>query len=168
VGILALSTNQTGDYNIGLGYYAGRYETGSDSLYIDTRNRTNTAGDKAGAILYGVMNNTPTSQRLKINANITTNAINYASDGGVSDAYAITLDPPLTSYVIGQQVIFKAATANTGTATLSVNGMTARTIYKGLNTTLANNDILAGMMCVVIFSFVGGTPCWTLINPRTL
>lgn len=168
IGISSLINNSTGSNNVCVGANAGKYETGSDAFYVDSRDRTNTAGDKEGAILYGVMSDTPTSQRLKINANITTNAINYAADAGATDAYAITLDPPLTAYVVGQQVIFKANTANTGTATLSVNGMTARTIYKGVSTTLADNDILAGMMCVVVFSFVGATPYWTLINPRTL
>jgi hypothetical protein len=53
---------------IGLGYSAGRYETGSGAFYVDAFNRTNTAGDKAGAILYGVMSATPSSQTLVANA----------------------------------------------------------------------------------------------------
>jgi hypothetical protein len=58
----------TGANNITLGASAGKYETGSNAFYVDSRDRTNTAGDKAGAILYGVMSNTPSSQTLKTNS----------------------------------------------------------------------------------------------------
>ena len=64
----SLLNNSTGSNNVGLGNYAGAYETGSSALYVDAFNRANTAGDKAGAILYGQMNTTPASQTLTINA----------------------------------------------------------------------------------------------------
>ena len=68
IGSYSLNENATGSNNIGLGYKAGSYETGSDAFYVDSRDRTNTAGDKAGAILYGVMSDTPSSQTLKTNS----------------------------------------------------------------------------------------------------
>jgi len=67
-GLNSLFSNSTGSNNIGIGYNAGRYETGSGAFYVDSRDRTNTAGDKSGAILYGVMSNTPSSQTLKTNS----------------------------------------------------------------------------------------------------
>ena len=57
-----------GDDNVALGFSAGKYETGSSAFYIDNQDRVNTTGDKAGAILYGVFNATPSSQTLVINA----------------------------------------------------------------------------------------------------
>lgn len=89
---------------------------------------------------------------------------NYGVDAGSTDAYAITLSPALTAYAAGLQIIFKAATANTGAASLDVNGLGATTIVKAVSTTLANNDILADMLCVVVYD---GTN-FVLMNPRAL
>jgi hypothetical protein len=84
----ALSSNVTGDKNtaiggsalsqalgsrnVALGCSAGRYETGSDSLYIDNQDRTNNAGDKANALLYGTFAASAASQQLTINAGTVT------------------------------------------------------------------------------------------------
>lgn len=68
IGGNALASNETGSGNIGIGYYAGRFETGSDAFYVNNQNRTNTAGDKAKSILYGVMAADPANQKLTINA----------------------------------------------------------------------------------------------------
>jgi hypothetical protein len=63
--------NLTGNSNVMLGYMAGAYELGSNSFYIDNQDRTDTAGDKAGALLYGTFNATPANQTLTINASTT-------------------------------------------------------------------------------------------------
>ena len=67
IGFEALTNNITGSGNVALGNYAGAYETGSNDFYVDNQNRTNTAGDKAGALLYGTFNATPSSQQLTVN-----------------------------------------------------------------------------------------------------
>jgi len=96
-GSYASASNTTGDYNISLGYYAGytnstgssnvflganagRYETGSNSLYIDNQDRTNTAGDKAKALIYGVFDATAANQSLTINGNVKLSVVS-AYDG---------------------------------------------------------------------------------------
>jgi len=79
------------------------------------------------------------------------NAEKYAADSGGSDAYAITLSPVLPSHSTGMVVHFKANTANTGAATLNINSAGAKTIVKGVNTTLDDSDILAGQFCTVIY-----------------
>ena len=77
----------TGSGNVALGYFAGFHETGSNSLYIDNQNRTNTAGDKAKALIYGTFAATAATQQLTINAGtITLNgsavtATSYAGAG---------------------------------------------------------------------------------------
>ena len=76
-----------GSGNVAIGNEAGAYETGSDSLYIDNQNRTNTAGDKAKALIYGTFAATAATQQLTINAGtITLNgsavtATSYAGAG---------------------------------------------------------------------------------------
>lgn len=75
----------------------------------------------------------------------------YAADAGANDTYVITLSPVPTSYTAGMVLHFKANTANTGAATLNVNSLGAKTIKKGVSTTLADSDIAAGMFCTVIY-----------------
>lgn len=68
IGVNSLHGINTGSNNIGIGYYAGYYATGSDGFYLNTRNRTNTAGDKSGSLLYGLFHDTVSSQLLYVNA----------------------------------------------------------------------------------------------------
>lgn len=90
---------------------------------------------------------------------------NFAIDIGSTDDYAITLDPAIEVYTTGQQITFKANTANADAdATLNVNSLGVKSIVKGVDGALAANDILAGMFCVCLYN---GTK-FVLINPRTL
>lgn len=75
----------------------------------------------------------------------------YAADSVGTDAYAITLVPAITAYTTGLVVNFKAGTANTGNATLAINGLAAKNILNKFNQTLNNNDILAGQIVKVIY-----------------
>lgn len=70
IGHTALEDVTTGSYNVGIGYRAGSFETGDYSIYIDNRNRSNTAGDKAGAPFYAVTNATPASQTIQLNGKV--------------------------------------------------------------------------------------------------
>lgn len=76
----------------------------------------------------------------------------YAEDAGGTDAYAITLTPSPVSYYDGQVFSFKANTANTGTATLNVNAIGAKNIYKNGDMTLATGDIKANQQVTVIYN----------------
>ena len=73
----------------------------------------------------------------------------YAADAGSNDTYAITLSPAPNAYTTGQVFRFKANTVNTGAATLNVNGLGAKTIVKGVSSTLADGDIAAGQFVQV-------------------
>lgn len=79
------------------------------------------------------------------------NAEKYAADAGANDTYVIILSPIPTSYTNGMVVYFKANTANTGAATINVNSLGAKTIVKGVNTALSDNDILAGQFITIIY-----------------
>lgn len=79
---------------------------------------------------------------------------NAALDAGANDTYVIALTFRLASYMVGQSLWFKANTANTGAATLNVNGLGAKTIKKvagGITTDLATNDIRAGQWVHVVY-----------------
>jgi hypothetical protein len=78
----------------------------------------------------------------------------FAADAGSTDAYAITLSPAITAYTTGVSYRFKANTANTGAATLDINGVGAQAIKKvsgGVTTALDSNDIRAGQMVEVVW-----------------
>jgi hypothetical protein len=108
----ALITNSTGSNLTALGNHAGAYETGSNALYIDAIDRTNTAGDKAGALLYGTFNATPSNQTLVINGKVT---LPYTTD--FNAAIALT-----GSAGTSGQVLTSAGTGSTPTWTTPTTG----------------------------------------------
>lgn len=75
----------------------------------------------------------------------------YAADAGSTDAYAISLDPIPSAYTTGMVVHFKANTANSGTATLNVNSLGAKTIKKYYNSDLEDGDIQSGQIISVVY-----------------
>lgn len=83
--------------------------------------------------------------------NIQKGELIYAADAGASDAYAVTLSPAPSAYTTGMVVNFKANTANTGAATLNVNGLGVKTIKKNYSNDLNDNDILSGQLVSVIY-----------------
>jgi hypothetical protein len=130
IGRHALITNSTGSNITALGNHAGAYETGSNALYIDAYDRTNTAGDKAGALLYGTFNATPSSQTLTINGQIT---LPYQTNFNAAIALtgsAGTSGQVLTSAGAGATPTW--STPTTGTVT-SVTG-TSPVVSSGGNT----------------------------------
>jgi hypothetical protein len=79
----------------------------------------------------------------------------YCADAGSTDAYACNLSPAITAYVTGQYYRFKANTANTGAATLALNGIATpvniKKVAGGVTTVLNDNDIRAGQMVTVVY-----------------
>jgi hypothetical protein len=69
IGNTSLYTNVSGSRNIAIGDNAGRFETGSNSFYLDNQNRGNLNAMRSGSLLYGTFNATSGSQILQINAN---------------------------------------------------------------------------------------------------
>ena len=80
--------------------------------------------------------------------------VNYCADAGITDDYACSLSPAISAYTTGACYVFKANTANTGAATINLNGLGAKTIVKVTSTvatTLANSDIRAGQLVKVCY-----------------
>jgi len=144
-----------------------------DRIYLDARN---------GVLQLGNLTNLSTQDRLlgqlssstqvgyitfgtglNLASGVLTSNTPYAADAGSNDTYVITLSPAATAYTTGMMVEFKANTANTGAATITINGLGAKTIVKRVNTTLADGDIAASMFCVLVYD---GSQ-FVLINPIT-
>lgn len=75
----------------------------------------------------------------------------YAADSVGTDAYAVTLVPAPSAYAAGQRFVFKAGTANTDAATLNVNSLGAKNIYKGSDQALETGDIKSGQIVEVVY-----------------
>lgn len=84
----------------------------------------------------------------------------YAASSAGTDTYAITLTPSPVSYYAGMVVRFKADVANTGAATLNVNGIGAAAIQLS-GSTLPDNTIAANQFVTVIHD---GTQ-WQMVSP---
>lgn len=104
---------------------------------------------------------TPSASNLFATATTTTKKISqtgaeiYAASSAGSDTYAVTLSPVPAAYVNGLVVRFKADVANTGAATLNVNGLGAISIVKGLSTALITGDIVANQIVEVVYNSTG-------------
>lgn len=77
----------------------------------------------------------------------------YAVNTSGSDSYVVTI-PGITEYTEGMEVTFKATVANTTGATLDINNLGAKNIYKNQNTSLETGDILANQL--VQATYTGG------------
>ena len=109
------------------------------------RNAANTIGLCSGGVLRALLGST---------GFVGSGADNYCADAGVNDTYTCTVTPALTSYTIGARYCFSANTANTGAATINLNGLGAITIKKmtdAITTDLADNDIRANQRVCMIY-----------------
>ena len=76
----------------------------------------------------------------------------YATSTGSANAYVLTLSPVPTALVAGQRFSFLANFGNTGAATLNVNSLGAKNIYKVNGATaLASGDIASGQLVTVAY-----------------
>lgn len=66
--------NCEGDNSVFLGANAGYYETGANKLFIDNWDRTDEAGGRIKAMIYGEFNANVLLQNLSLNANVTLNS----------------------------------------------------------------------------------------------
>lgn len=90
----------------------------------------------------------------------------YNTVGGANDAFTLTLTPAVTALVDGMRFTFNsgALSALTAAPTLSVNGLTARTItLPGGNNLVATKDIIPNRMYTVVYSL--NTTTFQLTNP---
>lgn len=83
------------------------------------------------------------------------NGGDYASSTGSANAYVLTIDSAVTgSYTTGSVFKFKANFGNTGSSTLNVNGLGAKTIVKksgGALVAIGGGDILSGEIVICIY-----------------
>lgn len=85
---------------------------------------------------------------------IASTGMNYSLDAAGTDTYVGTISPAIAAYVTGAQYVLKVATANTGAATVNLNGLGAKSIVKvigGVTTALVTGDILADQIVYLAY-----------------
>ena len=120
--------------------------------------------------------NLPMGGYLHTNVANATARTNYAAAGQVQDSSltyltsvsgtnTVTALAPIsmTAYVVGQTFRFIVATTNTGSTTLNINSIGAKSITKNGTTTLGAGDLIANSIVQVIYD---GTQ-FQLINPSS-
>ena len=111
-----VGSNNTGNYNLFLGYDAGYYVTGSNQILLDTVTRADEATAKSSALIYGVTSATVANQILSLggggNVGIGTLSPTYRLDVRGTTLAASTISTQ------GAFNIFRVA-APTGTLTLT-------------------------------------------------
>lgn len=85
-------------------------------------------------------------------ATIQTNSPMYAVATGSANAIVVTYAPAIPSLTDGAVLWFKAAAANTGAATLNVNGLGVKPILGLAHSALQGGEIVANGKCQVIWN----------------
>jgi hypothetical protein len=167
IGRSTLQANDTGSRNVALGSYAAKYSVGNDNFFVDSRDRTDSAGEQAGALLYGKFNATPASQTLTTNAKLTatygvvtrvnsqtTIASPWAWDSTLYDqqeitalANALTINADAGTPSNGQQTVFRFTDNGTARALTWTTGTSKSFRAVGVllpTTTIANKTLYVG------------------------
>lgn len=88
---------------------------------------------------------------------------NYLIDSGAANSYVVAFSGTLsTAYTAGLIIQFKVLNNNTGTSTINVNSLGAKTIKNTDGTNLASGQLLAGAIAIVQYD---GTNFQLLNNP---
>lgn len=86
--------------------------------------------------------------------------LNYATDSGSANAYAVAPVPAITAYATGQVVTLKPANANTTTSTINVNALGAKTIKD-----MAGSNLASGALATTgIYTLVYDGTNFVLLN----
>ena len=77
-------------------------------------------------------------------------AMGFSPDTGTANTFVLTL-PGLAAYYTGMMVWFKATYANTGTCTINVNSLGAKSLVRPGGIGLASGDITAGALICAVY-----------------
>jgi hypothetical protein len=85
------------------------------------------------------------------------------TSGGSSNAYTLTSKRTIAALTNNTIMVFTSNFANTGAATLALNGLTAKAIRRPNGDALEANDIVSGQAVIVIYK--SSPDYWQLLSP---
>ena len=127
-----IATGTAGSRNIYIGHKAGWDETGDDTLIIDNADRGSEALGRTDALIYGVMNATPSSQTLVLNAAVSSRFLMTLSGGLRVDQASATGAIPvliLDQVDVSEELIEFISTIGVGNAIEAVGAKTLTTTH---------------------------------------
>lgn len=79
-------------------------------------------------------------------------AVHWAGTaGGTANAVTLTVTPAIAAYVAGQRFVFKVNSANTGAVTVSVSGMSAKTLKTRGGRALVSGELQASEIHEIVY-----------------
>lgn len=129
---------------------AGNTYTGCTRGYDNSTMASHTAGAAVSNFIVGAYHNVLATELKGVEGWLRDGKFNYCSSTTGTDAYACNLSPPISSYTVGARYFVMVDTANTGPATLQLNGIAGPvTIKKQHDQDLVTGDIEAGNLIEV-------------------
>lgn len=179
--LFGLDSNQTGLTN-NTAYYAGNtagaisstpgttevsvgISRSTTSLLFYPRYNQELTENQQDALLGN--NGTPSGTNLYVTqTGLQRNTEVFAASSAGTDTYAITLSPVPAAYVQGMTLRFKADVANTGAATLNVNGLGSVDLQTIQGNALTTNEIVANQIVEVVYNSTG--PSFRIVSQSAL
>lgn len=115
----------------------------NDTLTKDGQNSPTTNLPMAGFHHTNVSSATARNQYLTMGQFQDQSGVAYTTTGS-SNAYVLSITPAITAYADGERLRIKASFANSGAATINVNGLGAKALTKNGTTALASGDLVSG------------------------
>lgn len=75
----------------------------------------------------------------------------FASSGGSANAYTLSIDSQISSYATGLVIKFKSSFTNTGSATINVNSLGAKSLVKKNNENIVSGDIIQNQIVEAVY-----------------
>lgn len=124
--------------------------TGCTRGYDNSANVSHTAGVTVSGFITAAHHNVLANEIKGVEGWLRDGKFNFCSSTTGTDSYACNLSPPITSYTVGARYFILVDTANTGPATLQLNGIASPvTIKKQHDQDLVTGDIEAGNLVEV-------------------
>ena len=155
---LMSSSDKTKLNGIATGSNNYTHPSGDGNLHVPATSTTNSgkvlkAGSTAGSLSWGTLaktdvglgsvDNAQQATKTEFNTHLAdyVRQPGYGATAGSANIYTLTLSPAPTAYVDGMGVVVKVNVANTGAATINVNGLGAKTIVDGKGSALTSGKL---------------------------
>lgn len=155
---LMSSSDKTKLNGIATGSNNYTHPSGDGNLHVPATSTTNSgkvlkAGSTAGSLSWGTLakadvglgsvDNTQQATKTEFNTHLAdyVRQPGYGATAGSANTYTLTLSPAPTAYVDGMGVVVKVNAANTGAATINVNGLGAKGIVDGKGSALTSGKL---------------------------